>query len=137
MIVFDLDCEQAHRFEAWFASSAAFADQCAAGQVICPYCASSCIKKAAMAPRIAAKGSSAPPDTALLATLATLQKAALKRSTWVGSAFPQTARAIHDGDHAPATIHGTATHTEVKALLRDGVRIMPLIGPIVPPEQVN
>jgi len=64
MIVFDLKCEQDHQFEAWFKSSGAYAEQQAAGLVSCPYCESSQISKAPMAPNIAAKGNQLARETA-------------------------------------------------------------------------
>ena len=49
MIVFDLRCApQGHVFEAWFASSAAYADQRAGGLVACPLCGSAEVAKGAV-----------------------------------------------------------------------------------------
>lgn len=56
MIVFDLKCENAHQFESWFRSSSAFEEQKHAGLVTCPYCDSSSVTKALMAPNVSAKG---------------------------------------------------------------------------------
>lgn len=56
MIVFDLKCEKSHQFESWFRSSAAYEEQKAAGLVACPYCDSTQVSKAPMAPNVAAKG---------------------------------------------------------------------------------
>ncbi|WP_262693058.1 DUF1178 family protein [Kordiimonas aquimaris] len=56
MIVFDLKCDNAHQFESWFRSSSAFEQQKQAGLVICPYCDSSSVTKALMAPNVSAKG---------------------------------------------------------------------------------
>ena len=53
MIVFDLTCAQGHVFEGWFRDSAAFDEQKAAGDIICPVCADCTISKAPMAPRLA------------------------------------------------------------------------------------
>ena len=44
----------------------------------------------------------------------------------VGSAFPDEARAIHDGDAPPRPIYGTATDDEVRSLVEDGVSILPI-----------
>ena len=40
MIVFDLSCDQGHRFEGWFGSSGDFADQRERGLLSCPQCGS-------------------------------------------------------------------------------------------------
>ena len=45
MIVFDLRCVTGHVFEAWFASSAAYDAQAAAGQVACPLCGDAQVTK--------------------------------------------------------------------------------------------
>jgi hypothetical protein len=135
MIVFDLRCEQEHGFEAWFASTTAYESQCAAGQVVCPYCASTAVSKAVMAPRISPKGTTTMAD--VLPKIAALQAEMLRGSTWVGGEFARKARAMADGDATQATIHGTATRAEAKALHDDGIGVMPLIAPVVPPEQLN
>jgi hypothetical protein len=139
MIVFDLQCEQAHGFEAWFASTPAFEAQCEAGQVNCPYCGSAKIGKAVMAPRITAKSSSrgSITPTEVMAKLATIQIEMLKDSQWVGSRFAEKARAMADGDAAPATIHGTATQKEAIALREDGIGAVSLPFPVIPPEKRN
>jgi len=136
VIVFDLQCEHNHRFEAWFASSAAYENQRADSLVGCPYCASTTIEKAVMAPRIASKGGGGGIQ-ALLPKLAALQAEMLKGSTWVGNRFATEARAMADGVVEKATIHGTATPAETKALHDEGIGVLPLIAPVVPPEQLN
>jgi hypothetical protein len=140
VIVFDLHCEQRHTFEAWFASSDAFEQQRVAQQLCCPYCPSRIIDKAIMAPRISPKGSGhhdMPTAETLLPKLAALQRNMLAGSTWVGDDFAGQARAMSDGETTPATIHGTATRADVKALNQEGVAVMPLLFPVVPPDKVN
>ena len=142
MIVFDLRCAAGHVFEAWFASGSAWEEQQAAGQVSCPLCGDAHVEKAAMAPAVSAKGNraAAPPPAAvkaMIAKLAAEQARALEKSTWVGSAFPDRARAMHVGDEAQAVIHGQATLAEAKALVEEGVPVVPLPLPVVPPEAKN
>ena len=142
MIVFDLKCGAGHVFEAWFGSSADYADQQARGLVDCPICGDRAIDKAVMAPAVGAKGNRQTEVTsaamkAAMAALAKAQSKALEGSEWVGAAFAGRARAMHEGveDHAP--IHGQATIAEAKALAEDGVAVAPLPLPIVPPEARN
>lgn len=170
MISFDLRCTGDHVFEAWFRSGADYAEQAAAGQLICPTCGSSDVVKAAMAPNVGAKGNadvprlsrpgvSAPPPVttttapsippalqAAMAVVAAAQAANLPRSRWVGGDFAKEARAIHaraqaskDDDAVPETpiIHGQATRAEAEALIEDGISVMPLLVPFVPPEARN
>lgn len=133
MIVFDLQCRDGGEiFEAWFRSSADYDEQRGAGLVQCPYCQSSRIEKAPMAPRLPRKGS----DNAL-ARLAAMQAELLKESHWVGEKFADTARAIHSGELAPQQVHGSATIDEAKSLLEDGIPVAPLPLPVRPPSQVN
>ena len=144
MIVFDLRCGREHVFEAWFGSSAAYDAQRAAGLLTCPLCGDTAIDKAVMAPNVAAKGNQAaasppapPAMKAALAALAQAQAKALESSTWVGAAFANQARAMHDGeiDHAP--IHGQTSAEEARALIDDGVPVAPLPFPVVPPNARN
>lgn len=55
MIAFDLVCAGGHRFEAWFNTSAGYADQRARGLIACPVCGDTGVDKAVMAPRLTAK----------------------------------------------------------------------------------
>jgi hypothetical protein len=144
MIVFDLRCDGGHVFEAWFASSDAYARQREDGLLSCPVCASASIGKAVMAPAVAAKGNRAVanmPDAAAMkqaiGRLAAEQAKLLASSQWVGRGFAQQARAMHDGEEPQRTIHGQATLAEAKALVDDGIPVAPLPLPIVPPDQVN
>jgi len=133
MIVFDLLCRDGgETFEAWFRSSSDFDAQSAAGLVECPFCKSTNVAKAPMAPRVPRKGSDNP-----LARLAAVQAEMLKNSRWVGDQFAETARAIHAGDVEPEQVHGNATIAQAKSLADEGVPVAPLPLPVVPPSQVN
>jgi hypothetical protein len=61
MIHYDLRCGEGHTFDSWFRSSAAFDQQAAAGLVDCPFCASTNVTRAIMAPRLN-RGVAAPPQ---------------------------------------------------------------------------
>ena len=154
MIVFDLQCQSEHVFEAWFGSSAAFEDQQARGLLACPLCGDARVTKALMAPNVAAKGNRkavtsgaeakpaatmpAPAEVkAALQALAQAQARMLRQSTWVGRGFADQARAMHEGVTEQAPIHGQTTLAEAKALAEDGVPIAPLPLPYVPPETLN
>ncbi len=143
MIVFDLRCTTGHVFEAWFASSSAYAAQREDGQVTCPLCGDRQIEKAVMAPQIPAKSNSKPdlpnPQAvkAVMEQLAQAQAKMLEKSTWVGTAFADKARAMHDGDAPVAPIHGQASLAEAKALVEEGVPVAPLPFPVVPPKLAN
>ena len=161
MIVFDLKCQsQGHVFEAWFGSSADYADQQERGLLACPICGDPQVTKAVMAPAVAAKGNSrsvvvqdAPasaPDApvaintgdaakmrAMVEALAQAQQKLLEGSTWVGRGFAEQARAMHYGEQASGSIHGEVAPAEAKALMEEGVPVAPLPFPVIPPEAKN
>ena len=154
MIVYDLSCDQGHRFEGWFGSSDDFAEQQAEGLVSCPECGSPEVGKAPMAPAVPRKGNQLPsapqrgkqplasgpmpPEVGeALKKLAEAQASALKSSKWVGDAFAEQSRAMHYGEREAETIHGQATPEEAHALFEEGVPVSPLPFPVAPPEDVN
>jgi hypothetical protein len=155
MIVYDLSCDQGHRFEGWFGSSEDFAEQVEDGFVCCPQCGSPEVGKAPMAPAVPRKGNrgavaapnqprhamatgSMPPEvTEALRKLAEAQANALKRSKWVGDTFAEQSRAMHYGERETETIHGQATPEEAHALVEEGIPVSPLPFPVAPPDEVN
>ena len=159
MIVFDLICDQGHRFEGWFGSSGDFADQQESGLLACPHCASAQVSKAPMAPAVPRKGSGdrqvqpahAPVDEKkdltngpipaevhkALTALAQAQAKALEKSTWVGDKFAEKSRAMHYGEAKDAPIHGSASAKEAQGLIEEGIAVAPLPFPVAPPEKLN
>jgi hypothetical protein len=154
MIVYDLACQDGHRFEGWFGSSTDFDDQRARGLLACPHCGSDAVSKAPMAPAVPAKGNSRqevlPPEPRAmantpippemqqaLAALAKAQAEALRNSTWVGDKFAEETRKMHYGERDEAPIHGQASLAEAKALIEEGVPVAPLPFPVAPPEKLN
>lgn len=83
--------------------------------------------------------SALPPEAvAMLSAIARAQAEALPQSRWVGKRFAEEARAQHaSGEDAAQPIHGQATPQEAEALLEDGIAVMPLLVPIVPPDMQN
>ncbi len=151
MIVYDLKCDSAgHVFEAWFSSSEAYADQQEQGLLTCPVCGDRRVAKAVMAVGVPKKGNAKTvrhlAATAghanleakeLLAAMAKAQAKLLEGSQWVGRKFDHQARAMDAGEIEKSTIHGEVTATEAHALLEDGVAVMPLPFPVIPPEKRN
>ena len=130
MIVYDLVCDRAHRFEAWFGSSSDFDDQQARGLLECPLCASKSVGKAVMAPAVPAKSNQKPSSHSLanddpMARLLQLQRQFEAQSDYVGDRFAEEARAIHQNGET-RSVHGEATPDEVKALREEGVPLLPL-----------
>lgn len=163
MIVYDLECLSGqHRFEGWFKSSDDFVHQRERGLVTCPHCGSADVGKAIQAPRIGRKGNQMPepirrrqdgpaevpsapvasvplpPEAVeMIGKLASLQAEALKSSRYVGRKFADDARAMHYGERDAEAIHGQATVAEAQELAEEGISVMPLPFPVLPPDQAN
>lgn len=137
MILFDLKClDGGETFEGWFRSSSDFDEQSARDLVECPFCGSPRIAKAPMAPRVPRKVGSDRPDEPL-ARLAAIQSKLLQGSSWVGDRFAETARAMHDGKMERQAVHGEATLADARSLFEEGIPVLPLPLPVIPPSQVN
>lgn len=155
MIVYDLCCDNSHRFEGWFRSSVDFDDQRECGLLSCPACGSAEIEKAPMAPAVPAKSNAVPTkkgadETHSVANspippevrkafdmLVRAQAKALKNSRWVGGKFAEEARSMHYGEKDEAPIHGQATRDEAESLAEEGIAVAPLLVPVAPPEEIN
>jgi hypothetical protein len=156
MIKFALACDNAHRFESWFQSGAAYDLQVEAGLVTCPACGTSKVTKSIMAPAItgrsreepspaptprAAPATPEPPaqvalldakDRELRAMIESLRARIFAEADDVGARFPDEARKIHDGLVAERPIHGQASFEDARALLEEGIGILPI--PMLPDE---
>ena len=137
MIVYDVQCANAHRFEGWFADAAAFDEQRGKRLIACPYCADTAVERALSVPRIGSRSSSEVAPADIARKLAAMQTEMLKGSQWVGDGFATRARAMAEGAEPQATIHGQTTLGEAKALHDDGIKVMPLPFPVIPPESRN
>ena len=157
MISYDLACQNAHRFEVWFRSSADYEDQADRGLVACPHCGSIDVTKAPMAPAVSAKGprpteAAAPPKAqgnkveggalspqvqAAMVALAKAQAETIGKSTWVGQDFARQSREMHYGERDEQLIHGRASADEARSLLEEGIGVAPLLIPVVPPDEKN
>jgi len=129
MIRYALRCDQAHRFDSWFGSSADFDRLLGAGLVACAVCGSSDIAKDLMAPAVAGAAPeptlSGPPSPAEQA-LAELRRRIEAQSEDVGRNFAGEARRIHEGLAPERAIIGEARPAEARALIEDGIPVAPL-----------
>ncbi len=136
MIKYQLVCDQAHEFDAWFRSSADFDVQAADGVLECPYCGSAHVRKAIMAPAIAkgvSRRSGASQNEKLAKVQAAIAEAADKARAYVeknfdyvGDQFPEQARRIHYGESKERQIYGEATIKEAKELVEEGIEVAPV-----------
>ena len=132
MIKYRLQCTHGHEFEGWFASSASYDAQVAAGQLTCPECNSREVGKSIMAPNVAVRTRSdvALPDDEAPARYRNLVREVARvltaASEDVGARFPEEARKIHYREVQQRAIRGTASLDEARELVEEGVEIMAL-----------
>jgi hypothetical protein len=141
MIRYALSCAAGHEFEGWFSSSDDFDAQSARNLVSCPMCDSHEVRKQIMAPALAGAGrreftAGEPAMRAMMMeAMGRVRRHVEANFDYVGDRFADEARAIHEGKAEDRGIYGQATHTEVKALVADGVPIAPL--PPAPPKKTE
>jgi hypothetical protein len=137
MIVFNLGCENNHRFEGWFASNEDFEQQLGAKVVACPLCGNVNVVRVPHATYVktgrAERGSRAGPSGpsqhyANLGgeVLDKLIDYVIEHTEDVGAAFPEEARKIHYRETAERKIRGTASREEVEALKDEGIEVVAL-----------
>jgi|SRR4051794_5501942 len=142
MIHYQLRCKEAHAFDGWFKDSATFEKQAARGLIECPDCGDTAIERALMAPAVASKKGAAlpvpvqasPPATPdkvasgripaqMLAMLQRMRAEVEKNCDYVGPAFADEARKIHNGDADERPIYGEATDEQAESLAEDGINV--------------
>ncbi|MFG1298438.1 DUF1178 family protein [Xanthobacter sp. V3C-3] len=73
------------------------------------------------------------PEAELRTLMRQLREHIVQNSDYVGDAFPDLARKMHDGEIEHRAIYGEATVDEVKALHEEEVEVFPL--PVLPDER--
>lgn len=148
MKVLDLGGACGHVFEGWFASEQDYQRQLADGLLACPVCDNRAITKRLSAPRLnlgapqqaevpaSAASDAAPAMPTEAAEVVARQHAqarfwqAMKevaaRTEDVGERFALAARRMHQGDEPTRAIRGQTTVQEARALLDEGIDIVPL-----------
>lgn len=124
MIVLNLTCGNQHQFEGWFASAEEFLRQSETRLVSCPYCSDASITRLPSGPHVKrAVATSGAMSEQVIAAMAELAR----DSENVGARFPEEARKIHYEEVAARSIQGIATITEVKALIEEGIAVLPIL----------
>ena len=142
MIVFELGCENHHRFEGWFASGEDFDRQLGEKLLTCPICGNSKITRLPHASYVntgggertegARRQKTVPQQYANLGNeaMSRLINHIIEHTDDVGAAFPEEARKIHYQESPERHIRGTASAKEVEALKEEGIEVVAL--PIPP-----
>ncbi|WP_299029842.1 DUF1178 family protein [uncultured Sulfitobacter sp.] len=137
MIRYALKCPEGHVFDSWFQSAAAFDALAAAGHLSCAECGAREVEKTLMAPKVVkatAPVAAARPQDAPQApegppsdhALAEMRRAVEENATYVGGNFAEKAREMHAGTAPETSIYGEANAAEARALIEEGVPVVPL-----------
>lgn len=145
MKVFNLACDNEHRFEGWFGSAADYDQQLERGLLCCPVCDSHAVRKLPAAPRLNLSSSSSsgdpprgpnaaqvplPTDPAQMqALLARVARYIEQNSEDVGERFAEEARRIHQSEAPARTIRGVASVEEVEELTDEGIEVFSIVLP--------
>jgi hypothetical protein len=149
MIRYSLRCAVDHGFDSWFAGAEAFTALQTAGQLACPVCGDTDVRKDLMAPAVrparnlaeaapvAAQGRPdlSAPGSDLEERIAALRRQIEENSEYVGMNFAAEARAIHSGEAPGRAIHGEAKPDEARQMIEEGLPVAPL--PFLPVRKVN
>lgn len=161
MKVYNLGCEQDHRFEGWFGSADDYDQQRARGLLECPLCASRDVRRLPSAPRLNLSGATAQPAAAAPSTNSsvtepapasadTQARAQALQAAWlrmarvvmastedVGQRFAEEARRIHYREASQRAIRGVATPEQAAELADEGIEVfaMPLPAALKEPLQ--
>ena len=152
MKVFDLACEQDHRFEGWFASGAAFDDQQARNLIECPVCGGHTVRKLLAAPRLNLSGAQSPPEreaspsssgsagaavdggapdpAQVQAMFMRMARRVIESTEDVGERFAEEARRIHYSEAPQRAIRGSTSQEEAVALRDEGIEVFALPLPL-------
>ena len=140
MIVFDLSCENKHRFEGWFASNEDFERQLNDKSLSCPLCGNGTVVRLPHASYVNSGSRERTADVTPKNTtrvpeqyanldgdaLAKLIDHVIETTEDVGAAFPEEARKIHYREAPERHIRGTASPREVEALKDEGIEAVAL-----------
>ena len=139
-IKYQLTCDEEHKFEGWFPSIEHFENQLAQGQLLCPMCDSTKVRRDIMSPNIAKKstqiksarqrGKKAMMDMSndgqmvmggrARSLLKKMETHVKNNFEDVGKNFAKEARKASVGDRNEE-FYGIATKRETKKLLDDGI----------------
>ena len=155
MKVLDLQCAHGHVFEGWFASEEDFVSQSARSLVQCPACGNPDVSKKLSAPRLnlatrrednspvadlpslssvdtggaLLMANNVPDGQKLMEAWLAVARQVIANTSDIGNRFAEEARKMHYQEVEPRGIRGTATLGETRALLEEGIEVLPLVLP--------
>jgi hypothetical protein len=132
MKVLDLQCPHGHRFEGWFASADDFESQQSRKLVECPICGANEVSRLPSAPRLNLSGATeakVPDGAGMQARVMRALREVLEKTENVGDRFAEEARRIHYNEAPARNIRGVTTPEDARALVEEGIEVMPLPVP--------
>lgn len=147
MIVYDLACDSAHRFEGWFSSAEDFDAQTASRRISCPVCGSATVSRQLSAPHVSTRASAVQHNESAHHTAVSGEVIEALRRKFidhvltntedVGKRFPEEARKIHYSEAPGRSIRGQATQDDVRELREEGIEVLAVPGVPTPPDQIH
>lgn len=147
MIVYNLICERAHKFEGWFSSKDDFDHQLATQKVNCPVCASVVLTLLPSGPRVttrpaqegdaASKSAGQAIATVNSAAVGKLLQALIEQFENVGTSFAEEARGMHYGEKPHRNIRGQVSSNVASELHEEGIEVMVLPSELDLPQKLN
>jgi len=141
MIVYDLECENSHRFEGWFGSADDYEKQLVEKLLSCPMCNSGNVVRRPSASYVntgavekSSRENQQLPNAGLPRQYANVPPEIVaqviahivKNTEDVGNQFPEEARKIHYNEAPERHIRGTASAKDVELLRDEGIDVMSL-----------
>lgn len=133
MIIYDLKCENAHKFEGWFQDRMAFEEQKDQRLISCPICGSLDAVIAPSSLTVVSRDSKVEKtgnrEISPLQALHVLSEFIDKNFEDVGANFAEVATRIHNGEEAERNIKGTTTRDEEESLREEGIHFIKIPTP--------
>jgi hypothetical protein len=132
VIIFDLKCENGHKFDGWFKDRQAFIEQKSQKLVACPICNSYSVDIVLSSVTIMNKDSRSAgkeKEVSLLKALQAFHQYVDKNFEDVGDRFAEVALKIHFGEEEKRNIKGKTTLKEEENLREEGVQFLKIPDP--------
>ena len=133
MIIYDLKCEHAHKFEGWFHDRKAFEEQKDQRLISCPICGSLNAEIAPSSLTVVSRDSkvekTSNAEISPLKALQMLSEFIDKNFEDVGASFAEVATRIHNGEETERNIKGTTTRDEEESLKEEGIHFIKIPVP--------
>lgn len=129
MIIYDLQCENGHKFEGWFKDRDSFKEQNSRQLVTCPVCNCARVDIIPSSITIMSKDSRVADKTEVKnvshqKTMEMLHQYIDKNFEDVGDKFAEVAIRIHCGEEEKRNIRGTTTPQEEENLTEEGIKFI-------------